>query len=392
MTQYQSPINALFAQLPQLAMQMYQGSREDKYRAEIADREDRYRNKTASREDKYRDKEMQFQKNNAAFSQGIQNRNADIAEDNAEQARLSAIAQRNLYAEQLLVAKQTREANDPNTVMFRNENPDSPLGAVLTAEQQAADENNNGEVTQGEWKNYSALQEYLIAQTNNATAQTKNKIAISQLNELNLGADDRKTIRTQEITAGKTKEELSKIQLNEVKREVSRSSMYDRISSEIDHIPGTGYELQTKLFEDPTEEFLLKHGVSIGVGAGCFGPVGLPIAAAAFLGAKALQTERVNPQTINKILSHKQRTIAGWAQDMRIKPEEMGLFRAEANKYFDWKLGMTLRERATGYTKHQRGLLGKYLEGTAYDYNKIGTSYPGGYGTNLGQMPPRSGQ
>ena len=61
MSQYQSPINALFAQLPQLAMQMYQGSREDKYR----------------------DKEMQFQKNNALFSQGIQTRNADIAEDNA---------------------------------------------------------------------------------------------------------------------------------------------------------------------------------------------------------------------------------------------------------------------------------------------------------------------
>ena len=61
MAQYQSPLNALFAQLPQLAMQMYQGSKEDKYR----------------------DKEMQFQKNNAAFSQGIQTRNADIAEDNA---------------------------------------------------------------------------------------------------------------------------------------------------------------------------------------------------------------------------------------------------------------------------------------------------------------------
>jgi len=120
MAQYQSPINALLSQLPQLAMQMYGASREDKYRAE-----------TASREDKYRDKEMQFQKNNAAFSQGIQNRNADIAEDNAEQARLSAIAQRNLYAEQLLVAKQTREANDPNTVMFENENSSSPIGIML---------------------------------------------------------------------------------------------------------------------------------------------------------------------------------------------------------------------------------------------------------------------
>ena len=131
MSQYQSPINALLSQLPQLAMQMYGASREDKYRAETASREDKYRAETASREDKYRDKEMQFQKNNAAFSQGIQNRNADIAEDNAEQARLSAIAQRNLYAEQLLVAKQTREANDPNTVMFENENSSSPIGITL---------------------------------------------------------------------------------------------------------------------------------------------------------------------------------------------------------------------------------------------------------------------
>ena len=61
MAQYQSPINALLSQLPQFAMQMYQSSKEDKYR----------------------DKELQYQKDNARFSQGIQNRNTKLAEQNA---------------------------------------------------------------------------------------------------------------------------------------------------------------------------------------------------------------------------------------------------------------------------------------------------------------------
>ena len=376
MTQYQSPINALLSQLPQFAMQMY----------------------GASREDKYRDKELEFQKANTAFSQNMQNENLAIAQGNAEQNRLNAVAQRNLYASQQAEADRNFKNADLSRVLFGNGTD------ALPDEYSDMDTDNDKIVDLGESNNYTLLQELLAKNAQIDASEATMNLANSKNTEYLNTADNRKRLTELDIGAKETAQEMADLQLGSVRRQVTQAGVYNDIAGAFPNIPGADAELEVNLFKDPFKENLMRTiqtagitsaGVAgagaLGAGAGVALPA-IPLAAASFLGASLLKTNKVNPDAINKILSNKQNVIAGWAKDMGVKPKEMGMFRDAASKYFDTRLGETFQEMAPGFTKRQRSLLSQYLEGTAYDYNKIGTSYPSGYQMNTGQLPPMPGQ
>ena len=185
MAQYQSPINALLSQLPQLAMQMY----------------------GASREDKYRDKELEFQEANTAFSQNMQNKNLAIAQGNAEQNRLNAVAQRNLYASQQAEADRNFKNADLSRVLFGNGTDDLP------DEYSDMDTDNDKIVDLGESNNYTLLQELLVKRAQIDASEATREFTNLQRDELVSGADTRKKLTELDIESKETANEQNKINL-----------------------------------------------------------------------------------------------------------------------------------------------------------------------------------